>query len=373
MDFTTKQNNWYILGAGSMGRLWSASLSTAGVDYTLLLRDGSDKIHGQNHPKDPGDAKSKHHREQNYAFRDMIYQQGPQQEAALSRLSIKTCEVSQLEKQSVHCVVIATKSYDTERALQDIIPYLANPVVVVFLANGLGYQQRLIELLSRARLAFHAYWAISSDGAIPRLLQPAVDTAAELAVTRTGNGNTRIGLLSSDNHKTDAEVEAERTIAGLVNSLDRGGLNVSMVPSVAQALWAKFFINCAINALTVVYECRNGELLTVETHRQHFQRLCQELTPLYQSINFDQLEPARVESTPSRSIMEASTEVIRATSANRSSMLQDFQAGRKNELDYLNRYCITLLEKFEYSANENRKLVSALDSLYSSFTDSLTL
>ncbi|MDA8853018.1 hypothetical protein N9I54_01240, partial [bacterium] len=55
--------------------------------------------------------------------------------------------------------------------------------------------------------------------------------------------------------------------------------------SINQAIVQKFFINCAINPLTALYDCLNGDLLKNETHYHGFKLLCAELQTLYNAYN----------------------------------------------------------------------------------------
>ena len=49
--------------------------------------------------------------------------------------------------------------------------------------------------------------------------------------------------------------------------------------------------------------------------------------------------------------------VIAATAANRSSMLQDMEAGRPTEIDYINGYLLQVADRHGIEAPRNRELV----------------
>ncbi|KAF1024442.1 MAG: 2-dehydropantoate 2-reductase [Pseudomonas sp.] len=91
-------------------------------------------------------------------------------------------------------------------------------------------------------------------------------------------------------------------------------------------LWRKLALNCAINPLTVLHACRNGEL---QAHQCEVATLCAELTDLLQCCG----QPAAANDLHSEV-----ERVIHATAANYSSMYQDVAAGRRTEIRYLLGY-----------------------------------
>lgn len=349
-------NTWFILGAGSMGRLWASTLNLYKSDAALILRE--DKRARAGTYSLSSDKRNK----------KLAFQQGPTSDAEIITLSVPCCTTSTLEQGSISKLIIATKSYDAVEALLGALPKLAEQAVVVLLGNGLGYQQAIADHLAEHLTCFSLFCAISSDGAMPKLTAQPVDTHCDFAVTRTGIGFTQIGLLK----RSDPFDAADLTMLELINKLNIGGLNASLDEHIIEALWRKFFINCAINGLTVVHQCSNGELLSNGEYHENFSRLAHELDKLAEILDFSKLSATRmgtssVESANNyrESVYQAASAVARATSANHSSMLQDFHAARRNELDALNGYCALLLENFGLDATENRELISRIDSLYS--------
>lgn len=86
-------------------------------------------------------------------------------------------------------------------------------------------------------------------------------------------------------------------------------------------LWRKLQTNCAINPLTVLYQCCNGGL---QAHQCEVATLCAELAELLECCG----QPAAARWTCTRKW------VIQATAANYSSMFQDVGA-RRTEISYL--------------------------------------
>lgn len=88
-------------------------------------------------------------------------------------------------------------------------------------------------------------------------------------------------------------------------------------------LWRKLALNCAINPLTVLHDCRNGGL---RDWPQEVAALCAELTLLLRAAGQD------------AAALDLHAEVLRVidgTAANYSSMHQDVARGRRTEIAYL--------------------------------------
>ncbi|POZ99451.1 2-dehydropantoate 2-reductase, partial [Pseudomonas sp. MWU12-2312b] len=88
----------------------------------------------------------------------------------------------------------------------------------------------------------------------------------------------------------------------------------------------KLALNCAINPLTVLHDCRNGGLLE---HHCEVATLCGELTELLERCG----QPAAAEN-----LQQEVERVILATAANYSSMYQDVSNRRRTEISYLLGY-----------------------------------
>lgn len=91
-------------------------------------------------------------------------------------------------------------------------------------------------------------------------------------------------------------------------------------------LWRKLALNCAINPLTVLYQCRNGEL---QAHQCEVATLCAELGELLECCG---------QPDAALDLQHEVERVIQATAANYSSMYQDVAAGRRTEISYLLGY-----------------------------------
>lgn len=264
---------WHILGAGSLGSLWAARLAQAGLPVCLLLRD-SGRL-AQYHAgggltiEQDGHCQTLH-----------LPAQTPQSAPPIKRL------------------LLACKAYDAAAAARSLRPQLDAGAEVVLLQNGLGSQEEVAALLPQARCIF----ASSTEGAFRR---------ADFHVVFAGHGQTWLG-----------SVPPTPPPAWLAE-LERAAIPVSWTPQILARLWRKLALNCAINPLSVLHDCRNGGL---QEHRAEVTALCAELAELLAACG--QHEAAS-------GLHAEVAQVIAATAANYSSMYQDVAAGRRTEITYL--------------------------------------
>jgi len=131
----------------------------------------------------------------------------------------------------------------------------------------------------------------------------------------------------------------------------RGLDNCVWDPEIDAALWMKLAVNSVINPLTALHRCRNGELVTRADLAARVAPLCEEVARICAAGGFAGVAAA---------LPETVAAVIAGTSGNRSSMLQDVEAGRPTEIDYINGYLLQVAEGHGIEAPCNRELVEEI-------------
>ncbi|MDO9624619.1 MAG: putative 2-dehydropantoate 2-reductase [Pseudomonas sp.] len=281
--------SWHVLGAGSLGCLWAARLARTGTPVQLILRNPARLAAYQR-------AGGLTLVEQNQARHYVVPGQLADDASPIQRL------------------LLACKAYDAESAIASIAPRLAPGAELILLQNGLGSQEAVAAQLPQARCLF----ASSTEGAFRDGAAP----EGEWRVVFAGHGHTWLG----DPH--------HETLPSWLGDLERGGIPHQWSPDILSRLWRKLALNCAINPLTVLYDCRNGGL---REHATEVATLCIELGQLLQSCG-----------QPGAAVdLHADVQqVIQATAANYSSMHQDVAQGRRTEIAYLLGYaCATALRQ----------------------------
>jgi len=264
---------WHILGAGSLGSLWATRLARAGLPVRLILRDAT--------------------RLATYASKGglTLNEQG-------QRLTLDIAAQTVDDDEPIQRVLVACKAYDAEHAVASIAPRLRPGAELLLLQNGLGSQDAVAARVPHARCVFVS----STEGAF---------RDEDFSVVFAGNGFNWLG--DTQNGAPPAWL-SELTLAGIAHQWSS---------DIVHRLWRKLALNCAINPLTVLHDCRNGELLQ---HREQVEALCDELVEVLQTCG--QPEAAV-------GLHAEVNRVIQATAANYSSMYQDVAQGRRTEISYL--------------------------------------
>jgi len=264
---------WHILGAGSLGTLWATRLARAGLPVRLIVRDGARL---QAYQAAGGLTLV----EQGQAQRYPVPAETLDNDAPIERL------------------LVACKAYDAEAAVAQLAHRLAPTAELILLQNGLGSQDAVAARVPQARCIF----ASSTEGAF---------RDGDWRVVFAGHGYTWLG-------------DSSHPVAPIwLDDLDAAGIPHAWSVDILTRLWRKLALNCAINPLTVLHDCRNGGL---QQHQCEVATLCCELAQLLERCG----QPAAAQD-----LQQEVERVILATAANYSSMYQDVANQRRTEISYL--------------------------------------
>ncbi|NMX75879.1 putative 2-dehydropantoate 2-reductase [Pseudomonas sp. WS 5532] len=276
---------WHILGAGSLGTLWATRLSRAGLPVRLIVRDAARLT---SYEKASGLTLVEHGIENTYP----VIGETPD------------------SPEPIHRLLVACKAYDAQSAIAQLQHRLAPDAELILLQNGLGSQDAVAAQLPQARCIF----ASSTEGAF---------RDGDWRVVFAGHGYTWLG---------DAR---HPTPALWLDDLHAASIPHEWSTDILTRLWRKLALNCAINPLTVLYQCRNGGL---QAHQCEVATLCAELSELLECCG----QPAAAQDLHSEV-----QRVIQATAANYSSMYQDVASSRRTEISYLLGYACQAAERHQ--------------------------
>ncbi|POA67273.1 putative 2-dehydropantoate 2-reductase [Pseudomonas sp. GW531-T4] len=264
---------WHILGAGSLGTLWATRLARAGLPVRLILRDQA--------------------RLQAYQAAGglTLVEQG---QASFHAIPGETVD----SPEPIARLLVACKAYDAQQAVSQLATRLTPDAELILLQNGLGSQDAVAAQVPQARCIY----ASSTEGAF---------RDGDWRVVFAGHGYTWLGDAS---HPTEPF---------WLDDLSASGIPHEWSADILTRLWRKLALNCAINPLTVLHDCRNGGLLQ---HHCEVAMLCVELSELLERCG----QPAAAEN-----LQQEVERVIQATAANYSSMYQDVASRRRTEISYL--------------------------------------
>ncbi|WAH59794.1 putative 2-dehydropantoate 2-reductase [Pseudomonas silvicola] len=289
---------WHVLGAGSLGTLWACRLARAGLPVTLLLRD-AERLR------------------QYRAVGGLTLVE--QEHSRLYPLAAETVDGTA----PIQRLLVACKAYDAEQVVSHLAPRLGPDTEVILLQNGLGSQDAVAAKIPHARCIF----ASSTEGAF---------RSADWQVTFAGHGFTWLGD------------PARPTEPDWLGDLNASGIPHQWSVDILTRLWRKLALNCAINPLTVLHDCRNGEL---QQHPAQVATLCAELGELLEHCGQPE---AAVD------LHDEVQRVIHATAANYSSMHQDVRQGRRTEISYLLGYACAAARRHQRSLPHLQQLHTQL-------------
>jgi 2-dehydropantoate 2-reductase len=206
--------------------------------------------------------------------------------------------------QGVEIVIVAVKAYATIAALGPLRGTAVAGVPFVAFQNGLDSVE-------------HIEYALGRHGGIA--LAPTTEAAMRVAdgsAVRMGRGSTRIGWARG--HDGDARV-LDELIAAL--SL---ALAIERVEAVEPYVWGKLVANAAINPLTALAGVRNGEIVARADLRERAARIALEVASVARREGVE---------LPFGDPVAFVEDVALITASNRSSMLEDIEAGRPTEIE----------------------------------------
>lgn len=300
--------NWHVLGAGAMGCLWASRLAEHGWPVQLLLRT-EQRVSG--------------------------YRQGGglTLESGHGRRTFPVAAECVSESRPVDALLLATKAGDALSALESVAHRLHGRSVIVLLQNGVAVQEAIHGQYGSGRVLCLS----TSHGAWMR---------APYHVVHAGAGQAWLGSLEPDTQGRGSALR-ERVL----QQLPAGFMQVQPEPDMRRRLWRKFAVNCAVNALTVLHDCHNGELLTRPAAAADLQALCEEVQALLDAL--PQAPAIGLLWPQVRTVLEASADNV-------SSTLQDVRAGRTTELGWLNGWLIALARRQGLDCPRNTSIADRL-------------
>lgn len=294
--------NILILGPGAVGSLWATKFKLAGHNVSLWGRSSNSEqsLQLDDHPA----------------------------------INFSNQHIPSV--QSADLIVVTVKAWQVETAIKPLLPYINTDTIIMLMHNGMGTAQLIETKLADNPLIV----ATTTHGAYK---------ASKEQVLHTGQGNTQLGGFNAKGAQCDFLAEV----------MNHALPEVNWNPNINAALWTKLAINCAINPLTAIHQCKNGELAAPEFATK-LANITYELVEVMNKeeieVNFDSLHAT---------IMQ----VVNATAANYSSMRQDVFHQRRTEIDFITGYLLQTAGKHHISTPENAKLYRHIKQIEQSWTE----
>jgi 2-dehydropantoate 2-reductase len=237
------------------------------------------------------------------------------------------------DEQPVDAVVVTTKTPGTAWAADVAAKILARDGVALTIQNGLGNYETLVAAVGVDRTAVGVIYVGAQlvDGAL----------------RATGPGKVELGRPVGKSPRANLDA--------LAKLLSAGGMDVTVVDDPWPSVWRKVVTNAAVNPLSALIRKTNAELLADAPACRIADGLAREV--------------ARVASASGVAIAE--DDAIRQwramaalTGANRSSMLQDVEAGRATEVDAISGAVFREGEKRGVAAPLNQAMTLLVSAVH---------
>eukprot|EP00727_Mastigamoeba_balamuthi_P001106 m51a1_g10993 putative fused 3-methyl-2-oxobutanoate hydroxymethyltransferase + 2-dehydropantoate 2-reductase (675) ;mRNA; r:335352-337784 len=290
-DTLPKEPVVVIIGGGAIGSLLAATMATAkdGAKYTP-------KVYILSAWQEHNDAINA----------DGLKIEEPDGTSRVLKNVRATADVNEiLEQIDGRCdlVIVAEKSPRTAEAAAKAKTLLDScGGIVATVQNGLGNAEKL-----------HSF--VGKDNVLQGTISHGAEIVTPGVVKHTGIGDAYLAAKKGSLNRELTE--------GIAAMFSEHGIACRVVDDASQLLWKKLLVNAAINPLTALTGMRNGELLASAGGMRLVNDIADEAAAVANArgIQFA-FDPH-----------QAVAEVLRNTSANRSSMLQDVVRGTPTEVD----------------------------------------
>lgn len=298
-----------IIGAGAIGLLFGARLSSAGCRMEMITRTEEQA--------------------------ELIRRQGIVYTDRDGKTTVCPAEAGHYEAMAPGerdgWVLLAVKQHQLDEALISVLVRIAAQRPLLCLQNGIGHMELLRKRMPDAAICA----GVTTEGAL---------RTAGNAVIHTGSGRLAIEHLGSGR---------EHSQNLLVNIMKKAGIEAFLSKEVLALVSQKLLINAVINPLTALLGVRNGDIVAQPQPMKLAKALFVETQAILEQAGY----PVQPED------WERVMDVCRLTAGNQSSMLTDVQAGRKTEIAWINGAVAELADRYGIPSPLNKAVMALITAL----------
>lgn len=327
----------HVLGSGSIGLFFSASIRSAFPSYPLaVLFRGHHKTSQRFASKEDAIVVCTRQQRPRHAVvrdgADTVTRQRPPR-PHIARVPCQFIGDDAANNRSkIRNLVLCTKAHQAERAIRDIQPRLdqSNLRIVVLCNGALDVRETLLRVLHEMTTTPELVMCATTHG-----------VALETPLAGADDGDGEAANDDDDDMFHLLHVGLGQTYVGgspaLAQLWDQSGLVARSIPppQMEVLLWKKLAANCVCNPLTALWGSPNGKLKDNATFAALRAQIVEEVSRVGTSLH-----PEMRQSLSPNSLDSFVEEVIQANLQNMSSMYHDVHNRRHTEVDNLNGYVV---------------------------------
>lgn len=230
-------------------------------------------------------------------------------------------------------ILIATKSSGLESALDQIAPYVGENTTILSVLNGITSEEIAGRRFGMEKVLYSLFLGTTS--------------------TRIGNevkmGGTYHFFFGEKTNKTLSDrVQAIKAL------FEQTGICYQIPEDMISTLWQKYVINIGCNQANVLLRCPYGHLQQNPKARALTRQLMEEAARVAANLNIAEAD---------RMVDRAMGVLDRLLPEDKSSMLQDVEAGRPTEIDLFAGELCRIAERIGYDVPLNRATRDIIEAL----------
>ncbi|OMP96360.1 2-dehydropantoate 2-reductase [Raoultella terrigena] len=215
-------------------------------------------------------------------------------------------------------LLVTLKAWQVSTAVKNLAERLPATSPILLIHNGMGTIDELKGVTQPLLLASTTQ-AARRDGNV---------------IVHVANGTTHIGPAKG----------YPQDYSALADTLQNVLPDVAWHNNIQPALWSKLAVNCVINPLTALRNCKNGDLRDAAAE---VETICREVAAV--------MEREGIHTSPENLLFYVH-QIIESTAENISSMLQDIRAQRHTEIDYITGFLLKRARAHGLAVPENARM-----------------